>query len=347
MKAIVINGKFTSDRMQGIVRFSREIVCALDALLTEEDDVTLLLPPDGEELPLKNIKQERYGKRTGIKWEMLDLAKYMRKHKDALCVNLCNVAPLRAPAGVTVIHDIMYKVNASHYTTLRNRLSRLWHCYQYKLVCKRERKIITVSKFSEGQIISHYKKAVGKTAVVPNAWQHVREYRENEGWEQAYPYLKKGEFFFSLSTLARNKNGKWILEVAKRNPTATFAIGGKYYETDDTVIPPNVHMLGFISDEDACALMKHCKAFIHPSLYEGFGIPPLEALALGAEVISSNATSLPEVLGESVHYIDPYDYEVELQKLLAEQIAPREQTLSRYGWDKSAQKLLDILREIN
>lgn len=344
MKKIVINGKFLGDRMQGIVRYARELVRRLDNL-SEGLDITLLVPLNVEaDLPLKNIKIVKYGRRNGIKWEQRDLAKYMRKHKDSICVNLCNVAPVHAPAGVTVVHDIMYKVNPSHYTSLRNRLSRLWHCYQYKVIAKKELAILTVSEFSKNDIIKNYPISDGKVYVVPSAWQHVKKFSGNDNWQTAYPYLEPKQFYFSLSTLARNKNGKWILEVAKNNPEAVFAIGGKYYDADDVNIPSNVHMLGFISDEDACSLIKNCKAFIHPSLYEGFGLPPLEALALGADVISSNTTSLPEVLGNSAHYIDPYDYNVDLDKLLREPVADREEALQKFSWSKSAEKLLDILK---
>ena len=111
------------------------------------------------------------------------------------------------------------------------------------------------------------------------------------------------------------------------------------------VIPENVYMLGYITDEDACSLMKNCRAFIFPSLYEGFGLPPLEALALGADVIASNTTSLPEVLGRSVHYIDPNDYNVSLDKLLTETIDSPNEALSRFSWKKSSERLLGIIKE--
>lgn len=343
MKKIVINGKFMGERMQGIVRYAREIVTALDQTM-EDEEITLLLPPGiKNDLQLQNIRCVTYGKHKGMLWEQLDFALYLRKHKDALCVNLCNIAPLFAKPGVTVIHDIMYRVNPSHYTTFRNRLSRYWHILQYKMIAKRETQIITVSEFSKSEMMKWYPTTKGKINVVANGWQHVLGYQENIQWKKRYPFLKEGEFYFSLSTLSKNKNGKWIIEVAKNNPNAVFAIGGKYYETEKYITPENVHMLGFISDEDACALMKHCRAFIHPSLYEGFGIPPLEALALGAEVIVSNATSLPEVLGTSAIYINPYDYDVNIDSLLKQ--STDNSALDRYSWVKSAEKLRSLLNE--
>ncbi len=121
-------------------------------------------------------------------------------------------------------------------------------------------------------------------------------------------------------------------------------MAGKIYEREyGSDLPQNVILLGFISDEDACALMKNCRAFVFPSLYEGFGLPPLEALALGAQVISSNAASLPEVLGKSVHYIDPHTSGTDLDKLLNEPVEDAEKTLDRFSWDKSAEKLLEII----
>ena len=90
--------------------------------------------------------------------------------------------------------------------------------------------------------------------------------------------------------------------------------------------------------------MKGCRAFIHPAVYEGFGIPPIEALSCGAELIISNTTCLPEVYGKSAHYIDPYNYDVDLDELLKEPIASASEVLGRYSWVEEAKKLLMLLR---
>lgn len=341
----VINGRFMEDRMQGLVRYARELISAMDPLLGEGDQVILLVPPTAHDIPdYKNIRVVQTGSRGGIVWEQTALRRYVRQHKDCFCLNLCNVAPLFVQPGITAILDIMYKVNPAHYTTLRNRLSRCWHCLQYSYITRHERAVITISDFCKGEIEKHYPAAKGKIKVVPCAWQHVKEYKESTDWRDRYPFLKDGKYYFSIATLAKNKNGKWITETAAKNPDGTFAMAGKHYETEYDEIPANVHMLGYISDEDACALIKHCKAFIFPSIYEGFGLPPLEALALGAEVISSDRTSLPEVLGNSAHYIDPYDTDTDLKALMETPVSSAEEALNRYSWDRSAEKLLEIIR---
>ena len=90
--------------------------------------------------------------------------------------------------------------------------------------------------------------------------------------------------------------------------------------------------------------MQKCKAFIHPAIYEGFGIPPLKALACGAKVIVSTATCLPEIYKDAAYYIDPYDYKVDLEALLGNSVASRETVLGRFDWQREAEKLLRILR---
>lgn len=344
MRKYVINGKFMADNMMGIVRYAREMTKALDNILEQNFDVTLLLPPNAKDIPAFNkIRVEFFGQHTGIKWEQIDLRKYIKQHQDRICINFCNVTPLFIKPGITVIHDIMYKVNPSHYTTLRNRLSRYWHIFQYWYVMRHEKMILTVSRYSKNDIERYFPKACGKVKVVPNAWQHVLSYQESTDWQERYPFLKEDEYYFSLATLSKSKNGKWIIELAKHNPERVYAIAGAYYETEKLEIPKNVYMLGFISDEDICALIRHCRAFIYPSLYEGFGLPPLEALALGAEVISSNAASLPEVLGKSVHYISPMDANVNIELLLKNSVENRELVLAKYSWEKSAKMLLEYM----
>ena len=111
------------------------------------------------------------------------------------------------------------------------------------------------------------------------------------------------------------------------------------------IIPSNVIFTGYISDEQIKTLMRNCKAFIYPSLYDGFGLPPLEALSQGAQVICSNAACLTEVYGNSVHYIDPYDADVDLNSLLDKYVDTPEAVLNKYSWEKSARELYDLLKK--
>ena len=345
MLRTVINGAFYSMRMQGVVRYARELVKSLDDIISSEDEVVVVIPFDAKNVPtFSNIIAKRIGHLTGFAWEQVDLPIYMALHRDSMLLNLCNVAPLFTRSGITAIHDIMYRVRPDFYNTFRNKLSSYWHRIQYRLITDRERAIITVSDYSKQELEKYYPESINKTYVVPNSWQHVLSYKSANDWLERYPFLEPGNYYFSMATLARNKNGRWVYEVAKRNADQLFVIAGKRYESDEISCPSNVHLIGFVSDEDACSLILNCRAFLFPSLYEGFGLPPLEALALGAEVISSNTTSLPEVLGNAVYYISPDDYEINLEELISSQKhGDKNEVLYRYSWDKSAQKLLRIM----
>lgn len=346
MKDFVINGKFMSDRMLGMVRYAREILLELDKILEPDTHVTLAIPNNAFSVPeYQNIRIHQIGKHRGIKWEQIDLGIYMRKHKESLLINFCNVVPFFIQPGITVVHDIIYKVRPEYYISLRNKISRLWHVLQYQYLFNHEKQIITVSNYSKNEIEKNYKVTKGKIRIIPCAWQHILTYKEDPNWQDKYPFLRDRHFFFSLATRSKNKNGNWIFEIAKKNPSYTFAIAGNIYEKESEEIPSNIFMLGYVSNEIVCSLIKHCRAFIYPSLYEGFGMPPLEALALGAEVLSSNSTSLPEVLGKSAHFFNPYDTDIDIDILLSQQIEDNETVLKNYSWKQSAQLMHNMMIE--
>lgn len=152
----------------------------------------------------------------------------------------------------------------------------------------------------------------------------------------------------ALSSLSPQKNFVWVKEVAKRNPNKKFLIVGRAEGFTklgaDDLQESNLHFTGYLTDGEIKSLMKGCRAFIHPAVYEGFGIPPIEALACGAELIVSAAACLPEVYGNSAHYIEPHNYDVDLDELLKEPVAPASRVLDKYSWSSEAKKLLNLLR---
>ena len=91
--------------------------------------------------------------------------------------------------------------------------------------------------------------------------------------------------------------------------------------------------------------MEHCKALILPSYYEGFGLTPLEALSCGSQIIIANATSLPEIYGNTAHYIDPFNTEVDLEKLLLEPVENPDQILLKYSYDIAAEQVYEIIKD--
>lgn len=353
-KKIVINGRFLCQKLTGVQRYALEIVKSLDSLLSDFSlTVELLIPHNVSEssLPaLSNILIKTYGINEGIKWEQFDLSTYLNS-ENALGVHLCNSVPFLAPKGICCVHDITYKVNPQFITTKHLFLAKLWHLLQYKISIKNSLFITTVSEYSRQEIIREYKINPSKISVAYNGWQHFNPQIDGTDSLEKFTYLQDGKYYFSLATMAKNKNFPWIVEAARKNPDVIFAVAGNInvQQLGDNLgkqLPENLKTLGYISDNDAKILMKHCKAFLFPSFYEGFGIPPLEAMAMGAPVICSNAACLPEVFMDCVHYIDPYIESPNLELLLKTSVESSSKVLEAYNWKKSAEVYFNLIKLI-
>ena len=300
-------------------------------------------------IELTNISIKTIGSNNGIKWEQIDLAKYIKSEK-AIGLHLCNSVPILFPKGICCVHDITYKVNPEFITTNHLALSRIWHNIQYKIAINKSIHLFTVSNYSKNTILTNYKIDSSKITVAYNGWQHFSTKINENTTLSKFPELKEKEYYFSLATMAKNKNFIWIVETAKKNPNKIFAVAGKIdiKKLGDTIgeTPKNLIKLGYVSDDEAKLLMKNCKAFIFPSVFEGFGIPPLEALAMGAPVICSTSTCLPEIYKDSVHYLNPYEYPDNIDNLLESKISNPQDILDLYSWKKSAKKYLDYINTL-
>ena len=141
-----------------------------------------------------------------------------------------------------------------------------------------------------------------------------------------------------------------MISAAKQSPNKTFVISGSTNfegNAGSESIPENVIFTGYLTDEEIKSLMANCTAFIQPSIIEGFGIPPMEAMSAGANCIVSNTSSLPEIYRNSVWYIDPLNYEnINLEDIMANEIESKDLILNRFSWEKSSLKLNSLIREV-
>lgn len=346
MKKYVIDGLFLTQKITGTQRYAYEIVNELDKII-EKDFVEILVPEYAENLPkYEHIIIVKYGKRKGIMWQQFDMGRYLLKEKK-LGIFFNNVFPLLYAHGIITIHDVCYKANPQFYSSIRDKLSMLWHRLNYWAAIHSTMKILTVSEFSKSEIIKYYNADPDRITVIYNSWQHIDKINYSDDTFDKYPMLKADKYYFSMSTLGANKNFKWILYAAKNNPNETFAIagGGKLKGASEAMgftNLPNIHFLGYVSDEDAKTLMANCKAFLFPTLYEGFGIPPLEAVYCGCrKIIISDTPCMREIYGDFAEYINAYDY---LYRFIDDNKKREfDLLLSKYSWKKSAEQLYKLL----
>ena len=345
-RSIAINGQFTARRMTGQERFAYEIITELDKIC-KKGEYKLIVPQNAKNIPkLVNISIIKYGKAKGSLWEQTFFAWYTIRHKE-VSLNLCSIMPILKP-GIICIHDLSYKVNPQYFKTPYAKVSQWWHKIQYHFAWRFSPLIFTVSEYSKQQMIDIYHVNPDKIIVIGNGWEHFNKIKEDEALKERKPELFTKPYFFSLGSLAPNKNIQWILKVAQRHPHYNFFIAGNanlkaYGEDYKECDYPNVKFLGYISDGEIKYLMRHCKAFIFPSFFEGFGIPPLEAMSVGAKVILAKSSCLPEIFKSSAYYINPYDYNVNLEKLLNNEVSDSKEVLEHYKFNRFAKILYEYI----
>ena len=345
----VIDGLFLTQKITGIQRFALEICKELDKTV-QKSEIELLVPNKCNPcLSFENIKIIRFGNHSGRLWEQIDLKRYLVKNKKD-GIFLTNELPLTYRKGIICIHDIGYKVNPSFFKSKKERLSALWHRMHYFAAAKSNMKILTVSDFSKAEIERVYNVDENRIFVIKNSWQHMGDIRENDETFEKFPFLEKNNYFFYMSTLAENKNFSWVLHAAKNNPNYVFAVAGygkqkAFAETEGFSDMPNIHFLGYLSDDDAKTLMHYCKAFLFPTLYEGFGMPPLEAVACGCKnIIISDIPVMHEIYGDYANYINPFEYDNNEIDCINGKKNIRS-LLDNYSWKDSAEKLYKILKK--
>lgn len=344
---IVVNGRFLTRKITGVERYAKEILIGLDKL-SSPGEIILAVPKNykANTIVLENIETVEVGKLTNREWEHISLPIYAI-HSKRIPLSFCNVAPLVYP-GICTIFDMKIKSHPEYYS----KKFLAWYNLLFSNQIRRADFILTDSGSAKNEIIKYYPKVnKDKLIVIPCAWQHTKSISFDEGALKKY-HLNKGEYYFSIGSLEPNKNFKWVAEEAKLNPGRIYAVAGTINRKvfSDGIgfnCPNNMKLLGYVTDEEAKTLMRDCRGFLFPSFYEGFGMPPLEAMSAGCKnVVVSDIEVMHEIFEDSVTYIDPNLHNIKYDsiKLSNEKC---QIILKKYSWDKSARELYKLLNDIN
>lgn len=300
---------------------------------------------------------------SGHLWEQYVLPKLLNSHD--LLFSPSNTGPLKIQRQVVTIHDIVPLVHPEWM----NPGFAAWYRFLVPRLVQKVQRIITVSEYTRSQLLSYSNVDERKVIVIPNGVES--RFYPNACNRKALEHLRSKynlptvNYLLCLGSIEPRKNLRRLFIAWRRiknlipNDIWLVVAGGKgrkaiFRNVALNDIPPRTFFIGYVSDQDLPALYGGAIAFIYPSLYEGFGLPPLEAMACGTPVVTSNVTALPEVVGDAAVLVDPYDVDsiAEGIRRVVEDSALREtlrlkglERARQFSWDRTAELTWKVLQE--
>jgi glycosyltransferase involved in cell wall biosynthesis len=346
-----INARFLTQPVTGVQRFAIELSLRLKQL---DSSIEFVCPKDVMQHDIfEKLGAKVIGKMTGHLWEQTDLPQYLKKQGSPLLINLGNTAPLLYKNKIVTIHDMCFKVYPKTYS------KSFVHLYNFITpnIIRTSKHVVTVSEFSKDEIIRYYKTDKDMISVIYNA--------TDESFRPVYDSdLLKENYFLAVSSLNYRKNFLAIFQAfdivaAKNKDIKLYLIGdleSKSFAKIDIsgyLNSRRIKILGRVSDTELIKYYSNAEGFVYPSLYEGFGIPPLEAQSCGCPILLSNASCLPEIFEESALYCDPFSidsiasnmlkmFDVNIRESLK---AKNKENVNRFSWNQSAITLLNLIQK--
>ena len=346
MSPITVNLRCLGHHMTGVQRYVQQIVERLEGAIT-------LLRPEGT--GFQGVK--------GHLWEQFVMPSMVR---GQLLWSPANTGPLSVSAQVVTIHDA---ASIDHPEWFGSSFAR-WYAWMLPRLAARARKVITVSEFSRARLIESLRLSPEKVVSIHNGVsapstvppERIAAVRRKMGLDRP--------FFLYVGSLEPRKNLGRLLEAWSLFNDDRFllavagSVGHVFKNSGMGALPPGVRLVGRVDDEELPALYTAAQAFVFPSTYEGFGLPPLEAMAYGCPCLVSNTTSLPEVCGPAWStadpkgaclYFDPSD-PAAIAAALAQAASFDDQARTlltqlaivhakKFTWEQCAQKTMKVLEE--
>ena len=357
---IGIDGIPLNQQLTGVGHYTLELARAL-AEGQPQDEIEIVSPLPFEFIPRAASASDVNGlpqnlslvyQRSSLltrRWWAIGLPRYVARHPFDIFHGTNFEGPLRSCCpSVLTIHDLsMWVCQETHNRRLARRQRR-----RLPRMARMANMIITPTESVREEVCEHLNIPHEKVVAVPEAARSVfRPAASNEAAAVRQRLGVSDEFFLFVGTIEPRKNLLTLLRAFEKiapsvDPTSQLVLSGRrgwliddlYREIDQSPVRDRIRLTDYLSDEDLRALYSSCRVFIYPSLYEGFGLPPLEAMACGAPVIASRLPSISEVCGEGARLVEPMSVNSLAQaisELLNDQVA--RESLARLGLCRAAE----------
>lgn len=355
-RTVYVNGRFLTQPVSGVQRYAGEIVARLDDRVGAggaRARYVLLCPRDARHAGLRHIEQREVGRFSGHLWDQIDFA---RAARQGVALGLAATGPVVLSRQIVVIHDAAVQRHPELFS--RNYVRA--HRFIDGMLARRAQ-LGTVSEFSRQELADVLHVPAASIMVAGNGAEHLNVAVDDGAVDRLE--LRDAPFFLVLGNITPNKNlALAIRAIGSLHPTPARLVAVGRLEPSvfgSGSLPPlgdNVILAGRLSDEEVAGLMRRAKALVFPSLYEGFGIPPLEAMANDCPVLASTAAAVRETCGTAADFFDPTDAEA-LAALMrhaleddgtwrARRIAEGRERLRAFSWERSATALAEAAERL-
>lgn len=250
---------------------------------------------------------------------------------DVLFIPMYN-KPLKHGSGipyVNVIHDIQ----VMHYPENFSLVRRIFQRYAYWNTCRTTDRLITISNFCKNDLIRHFPFIKNKIEMIYIPIITEESHLDFHNIEEKYP-IQKGRYYYCVSSMTPHKNLNTILKMMteeKQKKLVISGVGGREEQVKKIIkelhIEEKIVLTGYVSNEERDCLYENCRLFLFPSVFEGFGMPPIEAMRKGKHVVMTRKTCLEEVTQKKAVYVDdPYSVEEWREKIIFAETLPEKKT---------------------
>lgn len=337
---LYINGRFLTQPMTGVERYAYNMC---KAMAEQQLPFTIVCPkaPILDCYEVSHLSIVHYGHGNSHLWEQCILPFFFLGKKNYIVLSFTGLGSILVRNKVMTIHDLSFLENPRWFS----RPYYWWYKVMTPLAVKTSKHIITVSEFSKREIKRFYPFIKEQDiTVVYNATD-----------SNLFHFLPQvpaptERFALTVSSLDPRKNFNRLIEAFQDIQDCKLYIVGtqhRVFGESQKNQGDNIHYLGRVTDEELVRLYNQAVCFIFPSLYEGFGLPPIEAMSCGCPVLVSDIPVLREVCGDAATYFGPYNpYAIRktIQQFLANH---RERTVitHRFSWAASAKAIISLLKE--